>query len=102
MNLAWKKLGSSNSAIFKELVMIDSWPLAVQWAVLITIAVAFYGVTWWQARTEARARGDEPQGFRGHVRMMTKTFRLSDWAMTLLLAVFLIPLGIKTLAGLGA
>lgn len=78
---------------------MDSWPLSVQWALLVLIGGTFLGCSWWLALARARAAGTEPATWSGKARTIVGALRFSDWATIALLVVFLIPLVIRTITG---
>lgn len=75
---------------------MDSWPLALQWGLLSLVSGVFLGCTWWLALARARAAGAEPATWNDKARIVIGSLRFSDWAVIALLAVFAVPLAIRT------
>lgn len=78
---------------------MDSWPLSVQWAVLVVLGGAVVGGAWWQTLARARADGAEPATWDGKLRMVVKDLGFTDWAFLALLAAFFVPLLVRTVTG---
>lgn len=76
----------------------DSWPLWLQWALLLLIGGAFLGGSWWLALARARAAGAGLATWSEKTRTFVRSFDLGEWA-TIALLVFLVPLVIRTTAG---
>lgn len=74
----------------------DSWPLWLQWVVLLAVGGTFLGCSWWLALSRARAAGAEPVTWRGRARAVAAALSLADWVVIALLAVFLVPLAVRT------
>ncbi|MBD8063276.1 hypothetical protein [Oceanitalea stevensii] len=77
---------------------MDSWPLWVQWVALLVVGGTFLGSSWWLALARARAAGAEPVTWGERTRTFVGALRLGDWAMVFLLAAFLVPLVVRTVA----
>lgn len=75
---------------------MDLWPLSAQWAVLVVLAGAVAGGSWWQTLARARAEGTAPSTWNGKVRMVVKDLGFTDWAFIALLAAFFVPLLVRT------
>ena len=78
---------------------MESWPLWVQWGLLLVLGATFLGASWWLALERTRAAGAEPASWSGKVRAVVRSFRFADWAFTALMVAFLVPLAIRTVAG---
>lgn len=76
---------------------MDGWPLLAQWALLLSLAVTFFGCTWWLAQRKARDEGHEASTLAAKTKVFTSSFGFSEWSVTVLFAVFLVPLAIRTL-----
>ena len=76
--------------------MLDSWPLWVQWAVLLVTTGGFFGSSWWLFRNRLRTQGAEPATRKERLRAFVKELRFIDWAVTVVLLSLLIPLAIRT------
>lgn len=77
----------------------ESWPLWLQWALLILVGGAFLGGAWSLALTRARAAGAETVTWRQRARTVARSFGLGEWATVALLLTMLVPLVIRTIAG---
>ncbi|MCM3661405.1 hypothetical protein M3148_10465 [Georgenia satyanarayanai] len=77
---------------------MDSWPLWGQWVVLLLVGGTFLGSSWWLALARARAAGVEPATWGERTRTVVGALRLADWAVPVLLVVFLVPLVVRTVA----
>lgn len=77
---------------------MDSWPLSVQWVLLLVIGGIFLGSSWWLALARARAAGAEPATWSARARTFVAELRFADWVLIALLVVFLVPLVIRTIA----
>jgi hypothetical protein len=78
---------------------VDDWPLAVQWAVLLTLGATFFGCSWWLAQRDARADDGARPTSSARAAAYLRSFRFADWAVTALFVAFLVPLVVRTLAG---
>lgn len=78
---------------------MDSWPLSAQWAVLVVLAGAVVGGSWWQTLARARAEGTEPSTWDGKLRRVVEDLGFTDWAVIALLAAFFVPLLVRTVTG---
>lgn len=74
---------------------VDSWPLWLQWVVLLLVGGVFLGCSWWLALSRARAAGAEPGTWWGRARTVVGALSVADWAVVALLAVFLVPLVVR-------
>lgn len=75
---------------------VDSWPLWGQWVLLILVGGMFLGCCWWLALARARASGDRPVTLREKMRTAVGALSLADRVVIALLAVFLVPLAVRT------
>lgn len=78
---------------------MDSWPLPLQWVALLLVGGTFLASSWWLALARVRAAGGEPVTWSEKVRTFVGELRLADWAVIVLLVVFLVPLVLRTVAG---
>lgn len=78
---------------------MDSWPLWVQWGLLVLVGGTFLGSSWWLTLSQARAEDAETATWGGRARMVFGAFRIGDWAVVVILVAFLVPLVVRTLAG---
>jgi hypothetical protein len=78
---------------------MDDWPLAVQWAVLLTLGATFFGCSWWLAQRSAPADDGARPTSSARVAVYLRSFGVVEWAVTALFVAFLVPLVVRTLAG---
>lgn len=77
---------------------MDSWPLSVQWALLIVVGGTFIGCSWWLTLARARRAGPEPMTWVGRARTFFGALGFADWALIALLVIFFVSLTIRTIA----
>lgn len=78
---------------------MSSWPLWVQWALLLLVGGTFLGSSWRLTLLQARAEGVAPATWGRRARMVFGAFGIGDWAVAVILVAFLVPLVVRTLAG---
>lgn len=74
--------------------------LIAQWAVLLVLAGAFLGSSWFLARSRARRTRTGDSTGPGGVKGLLASFTVADWAVVALGVAFLIPLMVRTFAAL--
>jgi len=78
---------------------MSSWPLWVQWVLLVLVGGTFLGSSWRLTLSRARVEGVAPATWGRRARTVFGAFRIGDWAVVALLVLFLGELVSRTVSG---
>lgn len=78
---------------------MSSWPLWVQWVLLVLVGGTFLGTSWRLTLSRARTEGVAPATWGRRARMVFGAFRIGDWAVVALLVLFLGELVSRSVTG---